>query len=71
MDMNARTAFVNARVAMLNARIVEMQTANAERERNGHAQAYDDNAFAEVQKEFCDLEYNNVLAYLRGDLTDE
>lgn len=65
MNQESKVAFVLARVAMLNARIAEMQAANACRANYGASPAYDDYAFASVQQEFCDLEYNNLLSYLR------
>lgn len=69
MDYNdiarlARIAEANARIANLNAVIAEMQAANKEREMNGYALAYSDDAFANAPcVHGADLESIRSLIY--------
>ena len=67
MDEQARVALVQARTVMLLVELEEMKAANYERDRQGYAQAYDDSAFADLAKRYEDLEYNHVVAFLRGE----
>lgn len=66
MDETSRAAFIFSQSVMLLARLAELETANAERLRHGHAQAYDDSCYAGLIEEYTCLEYNNALAFLRG-----
>ncbi len=67
MTPNQGAAYIMAQAALLNARIASMEAANMARYHTGDSIAYDEKAFANVEREFEGiLGINSVLTIFEG-----
>ena len=64
-DKVAKAAFIIGRAVMMLCRIEMAKAANLERLDQGYSIAYGEEQFADIEKEFCDLEYNNMSLFFR------
>lgn len=64
MTPEQRAAFIHAQSVAALAEIEGMKALNTERERNGYAIAYDDEAFFNVPKHYG-LTYNQLCEFFR------
>ena len=64
MTLEARIAYINSQTAAMQAEVEGMKAMNTERDRNGLALAYGEDAFMNVAARYG-LTHNQVISYLR------
>ena len=65
MTEDQKAAYVHAQVACAMADLFGMLAANTERQQQGYAPAYDQDAFFNLKEEYC-ISHNDVLKLFHG-----